>query len=227
MTRPAALLFDLDGTLVDSAPDLAGAANDLLAARQRPACDYPVLRPHAGSGARGMIGAAFGLAPGDAGYDALRDEFLQVYATRLLRHTQLFDEVSAVFEALQAAGVPIGIVTNKALHLDAQRWDDWLALYTEDAVFWLPAWTDEHRLAELRFLGERPREDVGRTAGREGHHHAQRALRPGGLAQRSGGQHGGQRQRDGTAAQQGASASAMGHGNLRVNDRWPSRCVNF
>jgi len=119
MTRPAALLFDLDGTLVDSAPDLAGAANDLLAARQRPPCDYTLLRPHAGSGARGMIGAAFGLAPGDAGYDALRDEFLQVYATRLLRHTQLFDEVSALFEALQAAGVPIGIVTNKALHLAA------------------------------------------------------------------------------------------------------------
>jgi phosphoglycolate phosphatase len=107
MTRPAALLFDLDGTLVDSAPDLAGAANDLLAARQRPPCEYPLLRPHAGSGARGMIGAAFGLAPGDVGYGALRDEFLQVYATRLLRHTQLFDEVAAVFEALQAAGVPL------------------------------------------------------------------------------------------------------------------------
>ena len=79
MKRPAALLFDLDGTLVDSAPDLGGAANDMLLARGREPLPLDALRPHGGSGARGMIGAAFGLAPGDAGYEALRDEFLRVY----------------------------------------------------------------------------------------------------------------------------------------------------
>ena len=117
MKRPAALLFDLDGTLVDSAPDLAGAANDMLLARGRDPLPLHALRPHGGSGARGMIGAAFGLVPGDAGYDALRDEFLCVYEGRLLRHTVLFDEVPALVGGLAAAGLPFGIVTNKAMRL--------------------------------------------------------------------------------------------------------------
>lgn len=117
MKRPAALLFDLDGTLVDSAPDLGGAANDMLLARGREPLPLQALRPHGGSGARGMIGAAFGLAPGDLAYDALRDEFLGVYETRLLRHTALFDEVAALVARLAAAGLPFGIVTNKAVRL--------------------------------------------------------------------------------------------------------------
>jgi N-acetyl-D-muramate 6-phosphate phosphatase len=117
MSRPAAVLFDLDGTLVDSAPDLGGAANDMLAARGLPPLPLAALRPHGGSGARGMVGAAFGLGPYDAGYTELRDEFLQVYEARLLRHTTLFDEVEALVEGLTAARVPFGIVTNKALRL--------------------------------------------------------------------------------------------------------------
>jgi 2-phosphoglycolate phosphatase len=117
--RPAALLFDLDGTLVDSAPDLGGAANDMLQARGREPLPLDALRPHGGSGARGMIGAAFGLAPGDAGYEVLRDEFLRVYEGRLLRHTALFDEVDALVAGLAAAGLPFGIVTNKAVRLAA------------------------------------------------------------------------------------------------------------
>ncbi len=117
MARPAALLFDLDGTLVDSAPDLGGTANDMLVARGREPVPLAALRPHGGSGARGMIGAAFGLAPGDPGYDALRDEFLALYETRLLRHTQLFDEVQALVDGLVRAELPFGIVTNKAVRL--------------------------------------------------------------------------------------------------------------
>lgn len=131
--RPAALLFDLDGTLVDSAPDLAGAANDLLAVRDRPACPYAELRPHAGSGARGMLGAAFGLRPGDAGYDAMRDEFLAAYAQRLLRQTQLFDGVAELVDGLTQAGLRWGIVTNKALHL-AEPLVDGLGLRPPAAV---------------------------------------------------------------------------------------------
>jgi len=115
--RPAALLFDLDGTLVDSAPDLGGAANDMLLARGREPLPLAALRPHGGSGARGMIGTAFGLAPGDAGYEPLREEFLRVYEARLLRHTALFDEVAALVGGLAAAGLPFGIVTNKAVRL--------------------------------------------------------------------------------------------------------------
>lgn len=107
------VLFDLDGTLVDSAPDLAASANALRAARGLPPLPLAHLRPHVGSGARGMLGAGLGLKPGDAEYEPLRDAFLADYATRLLDQTRLFDGVAELL-----AGLPAwGIVTNKALAL--------------------------------------------------------------------------------------------------------------
>lgn len=117
MTRFAAILFDLDGTLVDSAPDLAGAANQLLAHHGRPALPYATLRRVAGSGARGMVGAGFGLAPGDAGYPALRDAFLALYAQRLLQDSAVFDGVLPLLAGIEVAGTRWGVVTNKALAL--------------------------------------------------------------------------------------------------------------
>jgi phosphoglycolate phosphatase len=114
MARAGAVLFDLDGTLVDSAPDLAGAANDLRAAHGLPALAYELLRPMVGTGARGMVGVAFGVAPGDARFESLRDDFLALYASRLLQHTRVFDSVEPVLDALDGAGLPWGIVTNKA-----------------------------------------------------------------------------------------------------------------
>ncbi len=115
MTRVhKAVLFDLDGTLVDSAPDLAGAANALRSQHGLPALPYETLRPLVGTGARGMVGAAFGVAPGDAGFEALRDAFLDLYAQRLLQATTPFAGVSTLLAALGAAGLPWGIVTNKA-----------------------------------------------------------------------------------------------------------------
>jgi len=113
----AAVLFDLDGTLVDSAPDLAGTANDMLLQRSREPLPYERLRLHAGSGARGMLGAAFGIKPGEPGYEVLRDEFLAHYATRMLRETVAFEHALAMLAVLDAQRVPWGIVTNKALHL--------------------------------------------------------------------------------------------------------------
>ncbi len=115
-----AVLFDLDGTLVDSAPDLAGAANDLRAEHGHPPLDYAVLRPLVGSGARGMVGAAFGARPGDAGYEHLRARFLEIYGGRLLRETAVFAEVWTVIDALEGTGLRWGIVTNKAEHLALQ-----------------------------------------------------------------------------------------------------------
>ncbi|ODV09468.1 MAG: phosphoglycolate phosphatase [Rubrivivax sp. SCN 70-15] len=109
------MLFDLDGTLVDSAPDLAAAANEQRAAHGLPALPFERLRPRVGSGARGMVGVAFGLAPGDPGYDALRDDFLARYERRLLRETAVFARVVPVLERLEALALPWGIVTNKAL----------------------------------------------------------------------------------------------------------------
>lgn len=112
-TAVRALLFDLDGTLVDSAPDLAGAANDMRIARGVPALPYERLRPLVGMGARGMVGAAFDRKAGDDGYDALREEFLTRYESRMLEQTAVFAAVRGVLAALDAAGLCWGIVTNK------------------------------------------------------------------------------------------------------------------
>jgi N-acetyl-D-muramate 6-phosphate phosphatase len=109
-----AVLFDLDGTLIDSAPDLAAAANHLRIQRQLPPLPLAALRPMVGAGARGMVGTAFGLKPGDDGYDALRTEFLDRYAAHSLTHTAVFERVVPVLDALDAQGVRWGIVTNKA-----------------------------------------------------------------------------------------------------------------
>ena len=116
-TRVATVLFDLDGTLVDSAPDLAGAINDVLAEEGRPALPYDRLRHLVGSGARGMVGAAFGLKPGDEGYEPRRIRFLEIYATRSLRLTTVFAGVGTLLDGLEHAGLRWGIVTNKAHHL--------------------------------------------------------------------------------------------------------------
>lgn len=113
--RCEAVLFDLDGTLVDSAPDLAGAANDLRAAHGLPALAFESLRPMVGSGARGMVGVAFGVKPGELNFEDLRDAFLERYAQRLLECTRVFDDMHPVLLAIERAGLRWGIVTNKAM----------------------------------------------------------------------------------------------------------------
>jgi phosphoglycolate phosphatase len=109
-----ALLFDLDGTLVDSAPDLAGAGNDMRVARGLAPHPLSHYRPMVGSGARGMVARAFGVGPDDLGYDALRDEFLQRYQDRLTQESQVFPSVMPMLAALNRHAIPWGIVTNKA-----------------------------------------------------------------------------------------------------------------
>lgn len=111
----SAVLFDLDGTLIDSAPDLAGTANDLRAQHGLPPLPYERLRPMVGSGARGMVGVAFGVKPGDAEFEALRDAFLARYAERMLQETRVFAAIEPVLQVLAEAGLRWGIVTNKAM----------------------------------------------------------------------------------------------------------------
>ncbi len=128
-----AVLFDLDGTLVDSAPDLAGTVNDMLQRRGRPPVPYGALRCMAGSGARGMLDVAFGVTADDAAYIALRDEFHDHYATRMLRDTQPFAAAMILLDALDRHNLPWGIVTNKALRF-AQPLVQALGLHTRMAA---------------------------------------------------------------------------------------------
>ena len=117
LRRVDALLFDLDGTLVDSAPDLAAAANAQRRAQGLDELPFERYRPMVGSGARGMLGVAFGIRPDDERFPALKADFLQRYAEALLVHTRVFDAMHVVLDRLAAHALPWGIVTNKALHL--------------------------------------------------------------------------------------------------------------
>jgi len=109
-----AVLFDLDGTLADTAPDLAGALNRLRTEQGLEPLPIERLRPFASAGARGLVHAGFGVKPGDADYDALREAFLEFYRDHTCVETRLFPGIAELLEALARRGLPWGIVTNKA-----------------------------------------------------------------------------------------------------------------
>lgn len=109
-----AVLFDLDGTLIDSATDLGRAADKMRTDRglaPRPLADY---RSMAGAGARGMLQVAFDIAPGHVDFDYLREEFFANYTACMFDHTAAFSEVPEVISGIVACGLPWGVVTNKA-----------------------------------------------------------------------------------------------------------------
>ncbi|HDR8908105.1 TPA: phosphoglycolate phosphatase [Burkholderia multivorans] len=114
-----AVLFDLDGTLADTAPDLAAAVNKMQRVRGLPETPLDPLRRLASAGARGLLGGAFGITPDTPGYDAMRDEFLANYAADICVQTTLFPGIAEVLDELEARGVRWGIVTNKAMRLTA------------------------------------------------------------------------------------------------------------
>lgn len=118
--QPRAILFDLDGTLADTAPDLAAALNCLRLQRGMEAAPLALLRPHASAGARGLIGAGLGKTPQDGDYEGLRIAFLAHYESAIAIHTTLFDGVTHLLQQLQAQGLRWGIVTNKAARLTDQ-----------------------------------------------------------------------------------------------------------
>lgn len=109
-----AVLFDLDGTLIDSAADLRRAANAMRVERGLADLPLALYRPHGGSGARGMLAQAFGVAPGQPGYEDLKREFLDRYEALMYDSTRPFTGVEAELAGLTAAGLCWGIVTNKA-----------------------------------------------------------------------------------------------------------------
>lgn len=112
-----AVLFDFDGTLADTAPDLAAALNRMLTDRGRPALPLEAVRPHASSGARGLLFIGFGVVPDDTAYPAMREEFLSNYSASICVHTRLFPGVEELLTSLESRKMVWGIVTNKAVRL--------------------------------------------------------------------------------------------------------------
>lgn len=108
-----AVLFDLDGTLIDSAPDLGGAGNDLRTRRGLPELSLAQFRPMTSNGARGMLLVALGLTPDHPDFEPARLEFLEIYEARMTRATRVFADVVPLLAALDARAMPWGIVTNK------------------------------------------------------------------------------------------------------------------
>lgn len=109
-----AILFDLDGTLVDSAPDLGLAANKMRIDRGLAPLPLLSYRPFVGTGARGMILVAFELTEHSVGFDELKEEFFSNYQQVLTKQTALFEGVQAVIDAIVRVGLKWGVVTNKS-----------------------------------------------------------------------------------------------------------------
>jgi 2-phosphoglycolate phosphatase len=109
-----AVLFDLDGTLIDSAPDLGAAVDKMRVARGMSSLPLSHYRPMAGAGARGMIGLAFGWTPEHPDYEQLKEEFFVNYESCMTERTFAFDGVAQLIDRLVQLKMPWGVVTNKS-----------------------------------------------------------------------------------------------------------------
>ena len=112
-SRVRLVLLDLDGTLADTAPDLAAAANRMRISHGMEPLPIAELRPYVSHGARGMVGRAFDVAPDDARYAELRQEFLREYELALCVDSCLFPGMDDALQQLEQRGIRWGIVTNK------------------------------------------------------------------------------------------------------------------
>lgn len=116
--RPlAALLFDLDGTLVDTAPDLINTLNRLRSEHKLPAMAEDALRHHVSNGALALLQAGFDLPADDPAMDSLRQRFLAMYAANISEHSQLYPGMAPLLEQLEQQQRPWGIITNKPGYL--------------------------------------------------------------------------------------------------------------
>jgi len=109
-----AVLFDLDGTLVDSAPDLGAAVDKMRVDRGLQSYPLERYRPMAGAGARGMLGEGFGMTPEHPDFVSMREEFFVNYESCMTQRTAAFAGVPEMLSALQQRGLRWGVVTNKA-----------------------------------------------------------------------------------------------------------------
>jgi phosphoglycolate phosphatase len=109
-----AVLFDFDGTLADTAPDLAGAVNHMREKRGLAPLEAATVRPYASMGARGLLRIGFAMGPEHPGYEAMKEEFLARYAEAICEHTRLFPGMAQLLAGLERRAIAWGIVTNKA-----------------------------------------------------------------------------------------------------------------
>ena len=107
------ILFDLDGTLVDTAPDLAHALNLQLERHGKQPLPYSNIRPFASHGSRGLVGLGFSITPNDDSFIAMRDEYLDIYNTVFTRSPVLLPGIAELLQAIENKGFKWGIVTNK------------------------------------------------------------------------------------------------------------------
>ena len=135
-----AVLFDLDGTFADTAPDLARALNRVRAERGLAPLPPEVARPWTSSGARGLLKVGFGVTPESPDYGALRESFLDWYGRELCVETRLFDGIPEVIAKMRAHKLPWGIVTNKGKRFTDPLLRVWVRLHcrpsapTEDDI---------------------------------------------------------------------------------------------
>lgn len=116
-TRPAAVFFDLDGTLVDTADDLAAPVNHMREARGLKPLPLEEYRPFASAGSRGLLHIGLGATTDDADYPALRTEFLNRYEQEIAVHSRLFDGMPELLAWLEANGIRWGVISNKLEYL--------------------------------------------------------------------------------------------------------------
>lgn len=109
-----AVLFDLDGTLADTAPDLCRALNLVRAARTLPPLPVEATRPVTSMGARGLLAVGFGIDPEHREYPSMREEFLYHYEQNLCHDTRLFPGMAALLDGIEQRRLKWGVVTNKA-----------------------------------------------------------------------------------------------------------------
>jgi N-acetyl-D-muramate 6-phosphate phosphatase len=129
-----AVLFDLDGTLIDSAPDLGAAADKMRVDRGLAPLPLTNYRSMAGAGARGMLGVAFGITPEHTDFAALREEFFLNYESCMTHRTFAFDGIAALINEIEKAGLKWGVVTNKS------------ARFTEPLTRAMPLFASSHAI---------------------------------------------------------------------------------
>jgi 2-phosphoglycolate phosphatase len=108
-----AILFDLDGTFADTAPDLAAALNHVRGLHELPPLSLETIRPQASHGSIGLLRLGFGIEPNAPEFNKLREAFLMHYTAHICDHTTLFPGIAQLVDTLEQRGLPWGIVTNK------------------------------------------------------------------------------------------------------------------